>query len=136
LKDQAILKLTKYFLILILPFILGNCGASFGEKYTKGNLEIYYTQNVGEHYVIKLGDYFEQNDLIQPKKHSLQLTSDSKSFILKMVLNASYASLPEEQFENLSLLENEIKKSVFNDLNFRIEVCDINFNPIKKSQIE
>lgn len=108
-----------------------SCDASFGEKYTIGNLEIYYTQFVGERYVEGVGEYFRSHNLIQPEKHSVQLTTDNESYILKMVLNSDYKTLPEEQDNNLKLLEEDIRNTVFDTLNFRIQVCDLNFNPIK-----
>ena len=107
-----------------------SCDASFGEKYTIGNLEIYFTKSVGKRFVVATGQYFNENDLIQDKQHSIQLTSDPKGYILKMVLNDEYKSLPEEQNHNLELLEKDIQAFVFDTLNFRIEVCNANFNPI------
>ena len=79
-----------------------SCGASFGERLTYGNLSIYYTpRNVGIEYAQRLGQYFESNELIQDKQHAIQLTSDSKGFILRMVLNDNYEQLPEDQERNL-----------------------------------
>ncbi len=117
---------------------LVSCEASFGEKYTVGNLEIYYTPpGVSEKYVEKLGSYFKANNLIQPTPHSVQLTSDPYSFVLKMVLDDRYNELPASQNHNLKLLEEDIKRVVFDGLNFRIEICNANFiplNPIQQPQ--
>lgn len=121
----------KYLLFVVVTILITSCGASFGEKYTVDNLEIYYTDEIAMHYVEDLANYFKTNKLIQPKKHSVQLTSDSNSFILKMILNEAYEKLPSQQQHNLELLTAELKASVFNGGNFRIEVCDINFNPIR-----
>lgn len=134
-KQPDILKAVKYLVSASLIVIFMGCEASFGEKYTLGNLEIYYTQkNVGEHYVEAMGEYFRDNELIQDKKHSIQLTSDENGFIMKMVLNDAYDQLPEEQEYNLNLLEEDIKAVVFDNLNFRIEVCNANFVPIKNAE--
>ena len=105
--------LKKIFAVSLILFtvILASCETSFGEKYTLGNLEIYFTPpGVSEKYVERLGAYFQANNLIQPNPHSVQLTSDPYSFVLKMVLD---------------------------DLNFRIEICNSNFvplNPIQQPQ--
>lgn len=120
---------------LLIFFVLVGCDASFGDKYTIGNLEIYFTpKNVGTHYVEDMGEYFQKNDLIQDQTHSIQLTSDQDGFIMRMVLNDAYKALPEEQTHNLALLEADIKKEVFNSLNFRIEVCNANFVPISNEK--
>lgn len=112
--------------------ILGSCTASFGEKYTFKNLEIYYTPpGVNERYVEGVANYFDEHDLILNKKHSIQLTSDEESFVMKMVLNNKYKALPSEQEVSLKALESDIKSTVFQGLNFRIEVCNANFVSIK-----
>jgi hypothetical protein len=123
---------TKNVLITAVLFItMLSCGASFGERLTYGNLSIYYTpRNVGIVYAQRLGQYFESNELIQDKQHAIQLTSDSKGFILRMVLNDNYEQLPEDQERNLELLETNIREDVFEGLNFRIEVCNANFVPL------
>lgn len=95
-----------------------------------GNLEIYFTEEIEFAYVENVGNYFDKNDLILDKTHSVQLTSDTESFILKMVLNDSFKTLPESQEKNLELLERELKENVFQGLNFRIQVCNGNFVPI------
>jgi hypothetical protein len=132
--------LKKIFAVALILFtaILASCETSFGEKYTIGNLEIYYTPpGVSEKYVERLGAYFQANNLIQPNPHSVQLTSDPFSFVLKMVLDDQYKELPASQNHNLKLLEEDIKRVVFDDLNFRIEICNSNFvplNPIQQPQ--
>lgn len=84
----------------------------------------------------KTGRYFEKNGLIQDKKHSIQLTSSSlgsenPGYILKMVLSEGKNKLPGSELNNLRLLEEDIKKEVFNNENFSIMVCNENFNEIK-----
>lgn len=113
-----------------------SCQASYGEKYTLGNLEIYFTDEISDDYVKKTGRYFEKNGLIHDKKYSIQLTSsslgsDKPGFILKMVLSEGNNKLPESELNNLKLLEEDIKKEVFNNENFSIMVCNENFNEIK-----
>ena len=120
--------------ILIIPIVFWGCEASFGEKYTVGNLEIFYTpKNVGFHYVEATAAYFKQNNLIQDKTHSIQLTSDENGFVMKMVLNDKFKTLPEAQERNLKLLEEDIRNKVFDTLNFRIAICNANFVPIEKA---
>ena len=126
----------KYLLLFFVPFMV-SCNASFGEKYIVGNLEIYYDESVNFKYAERLGEYFERNDLIQDKTHSVQLTSDpmgaeNPGYVLKMILNREHEELPNEQTSNLELLEAEIRSEVFDDLNFRIDVCDDNFVSIKE----
>lgn len=125
------LNLFKHFLPLILAVILVSCGASFGERLTYGNLSLYYTsKNVGINYAQGVGTYFQENNLILDEPHSVQLTSDQKGFILRMVLNPEFEELPQNQERNLNLLEKDIQHEVFDDLNFRIEVCNANFVPL------
>ena len=108
------------------------CNASFGDKYVVQDLEIYFTpKNVGKHYVVAMADYFKANDLILEQQHSIQMTSDEDGFILNMVLDADYKSLPLDQNNNLVMLEADIKEQVFEGLNFRIQVCNANFVPIE-----
>lgn len=116
-----------------LGFLI-SCQASYGEKYTKGNLEIFYTEDCSK-YVEPVADYFETNHLIQEKPHSIQLTSSSMGsenpgFIMKMIVTDNKQNIPEDQKYNISSLERDLKTKVYNDMNFRIEVCNENFVPI------
>ncbi len=86
-----------------------------------------------------VGTYFEENDLILDEKHSIQLTSDpmgaeNPGFIINMILNNEYDELPLEQEENLRLLEEDLGRTVYPNLNFRIEICDENFVPLNKKK--
>ena len=99
-------------------------------------MEIYFTDDISQDYVLKTADYFEKNDLILNHKHSIQLTSSSlgsedPGFRLKMILNKDEKALPAEDSLNLSLLEEDIKEKVFDGANFRIIVCNENFEEIK-----
>jgi hypothetical protein len=101
-----------------------------------GNLEVFYSDNVAEKYVTATGKYFEENDLILDKKHSIKLTSNHSTYVLKMILAPELDSLPQSMQNNFTLLEEDIKREVFPDIgstkvNFEIEVCDVNFYPIK-----
>lgn len=106
------------------------CKTDLGDRYTVGNLEIYFTRDVSTQYVEATGDYFQQNNLILDTKHAVQLTSDNESFILRMILNPKLTRFPAEQQALLDSLEADIRREVFQGLHFRIEVCDGNFNPI------
>lgn len=109
-----------------------SCNASFGDKYVVEDLEIYFTpKNVGKHYVVAMADYFKANELLLDQQHSIQITSDENGFILNMVLDDDYKTLPVEQDNNLALLEADIKEQVFEGFNFRIQVCNANFVPIE-----
>lgn len=81
-----------------------------------------------------MADYFRENNLLQEQPHSIQMTSDENGFILNMVLDDSYKTLPTEQNNNLALLEADIKEQVFEGLNFRIQVCNANFVPIESPE--
>jgi hypothetical protein len=131
-KIRIISGLKIYIFYFILALSVLSCNASYGEKYTIGNLEIFFTDDVSTKYVERLGVYFDENNLIQSQTHSVQLTSDPKMFILKMVLNSSFTELPEDQHNSLELLEADIQTKVFEGLPFRIDVCDINFNLIQQ----
>ena len=121
--------------LFLLFLTIGSCNASFGDKYVIQNLEIYFTpKNVGKHYVVAMADYFRENNLLQEQQHSIQMTSDENGFILNMVLDDSYKTLPTEQNNNLTLLETDIKEQVFEGLNFRIQVCNANFVPIESPE--
>jgi len=116
---------------LIIIFItLVSCGTSFGKKRVFGNLEIFYSESVPVEYVKKTGQYFVDNDLVLDHKHSVKLTSNHNSFILKMILDTKYDKLPNEMESDVMLLESDIKSTVFNGANFKIEVCDVNFYPL------
>ena len=58
--------------------------------------------------------------------------AENPGYVLKMILNREHEELPNEQTSNLELLEAEIRSEVFNDLNFRIDVCDDNFVSLKE----
>lgn len=122
------MKLIRSFLLFSLFTVFIGCSASFGEKYTLGNLEIYYTaDNIGEHLVIATGAYFRENDLILDHPHSIQLTSDESSYILNLVLEDPTQPIPEEARNNFNLLEDDIREKVFNGMNLKIQFCNANF---------
>jgi hypothetical protein len=118
------------FIIITTLFLITSCGTSFGKKKEFGNLEVYYSESVPEIYADNIGTYFINNNLILDKKHSIKLTSNHNSFILKLIINDKYKTLPKEMDSELKALELDIKKSVFTDLNFNLEVCDVNFYPL------
>ncbi len=132
-KTYSILTLSIFLLFI-------SCGASFGEKYTVGNLEIYFTEEINKDFVENLGAYFVKNGLIGETTQSVQLTSDESSILLKMVLNKDHKRLPKSEENNLSLLEEDIYNTIFRenpaegryvDHAFRIVVCNENFIPIQ-----
>ena len=129
------MKHLKYLSVILLVLSISSCSPKFGDKYVVKNLEIYFTsQNVGNHYVVAMADYFRANDLLLDKPHTVQLTSDQEGFILNMVLDSDYKTLPAHQNNNLNLLEADIKEQVFDGLNFRIQVCNANFVPIEPAE--
>ncbi|MBD3638498.1 MAG: hypothetical protein HUJ25_14190 [Crocinitomicaceae bacterium] len=119
-------------------FPVTSCQTSFGEKYTRGNLEIYYTEEM-QSYVEPVADYFEQNNLIFEHTHSIMLTSSKLgdgegSLILKMVANKDKDIPSDERKTNITLLEQDLKKEVFGNASFRIAVCDENFVELKSEE--
>ena len=122
------MKIKTIGLIIILSALI-SCGTSFGEKREFGNLEIFYTK-VPVKYVEEVGQYFIDNDLVLDQRHSVKLTSNHDSFILKMILNTDYTELPPEMESDLMLLESDLKNKIFEDVNFEIELCDVNFYPL------
>lgn len=126
------MKIKTIGLIIILSTLI-SCGTSFGKKKEFGNLEIFYpakNSNIYADYVDELGQYFIDNDLILEQKHSIKLVSDHDSFILKMILNTDYTELPPEMENDFMLLEADLKDKIFKDVNFEIEICDVNFYPL------
>lgn len=123
------MKIKTIGLLFILATLI-SCGTSFGKKKEFGNLEIFYSDSVPVEYVESVGEYFNDNDLILDQKHSIKLTSNHDSFILKMILNTDYTILPPEMENDFILLEADLKEKVFKDVNFEIEICDVNFYPL------
>tara|TARA_B100000809_G_scaffold255265_1_gene293556 strand:- start:901 stop:1284 length:384 start_codon:yes stop_codon:yes gene_type:complete len=123
------MKIKTIGLLFILTTLI-SCGTSFGKKKEFGNLEIFYSESVSVEYVEQVGNYFNDNNLILDQKHSIKLTSNHNSFILKMILNTDYKELPPEMENDLTLLELDLKDKVFKDVNFEIEICDVNFYPL------
>tara|TARA_R110002096_G_C14120310_1_gene680798 strand:- start:166 stop:552 length:387 start_codon:yes stop_codon:yes gene_type:complete len=117
-------------LIIILITIVSSCGTSFGKKKEFGNLEVFYSDNVPIEYVDKTGQYFIDNNLVLDHKHSIKLTSNHNSFILKMILDTKFEKFPKDMRQDVMLLESDIKSSVFNGAHFKIEICDVNFYPL------
>lgn len=124
----------KLFRPIIFTLVLASCEASYGDKYTTGNLEIYYASNIRIEFIEKTAAYFREHHLILDHKHSIQISRDQEGFILRMILNKKYSELPAGQQINLKLLEEDMKHVIFDDLNFRIEVTDENFRPIESEK--
>jgi hypothetical protein len=128
-------KITYLFLVLT-GLLFTSCQTSFGEKYQRGNLEIYFTEDIGKDFVERTADYFEQHDLILQEKHSIQLTSSTlgsnePQIILKMILNKNEKALSAEDSLNLMLLQEDMRDAVFYGANFRIAICNENFVELK-----
>ena len=122
------LKNIGFILLLILSV---SCGSPRGKMKAFGNLEVFYTKDVPFEYVAALGQYFEANSIVHPtEKHSVQLTSDTASFILKMILNPNLDSIPKNRLHELIYLERGLDTTVFKDVNFTIVITDPYFNPI------
>jgi hypothetical protein len=47
-----------------------------------------------------------------------------------MILNTDYTELPKKMENDFNLLEADLKASIFEDVNFEIEICDVNFYPL------
>ena len=125
------MRLLKSLCLLLLLLTFSSCGSRNGKVHKVKNLEIYYSDNIDVMYVKSLGDFFEENGLIHDtKQHSIKLTSNTDSFILKMILNDSLKSLSDSQLKELSHLKESIAKNVFKNLNFAIEITDAYFNTI------
>lgn len=121
----------KWWFFTLLITIAISCGSSNGRPYKVHNLEIYYTKEIQIDYVIALGDFFKENELIHPTKtHSVKLTSNSESFLLKMILNDSLKTVPNHKLKEIAFLEDAIGTNVFKNRNFAIEITDSYFNPI------
>lgn len=117
--------------ILLLTALVQSCGGSNGKLYEIDNLEIFYSKNIEFQYVEKLGAFFSDHNLIHPtQKHSIKLTSSSKEFILKMILNDTMADVPIEMLKEIEYLEEAIAIKVFENRNFAIVITDAYFNPI------
>jgi len=122
------LKPIKSILIFCTFFLFISCSASFGEKYTLGNLEIYYTsENISDRLVIATGAYFRENDLILDHPHSIQLTSDETSYLVNIVLEKPTEELTPLARINFKLLEDDLGEKVFNGMNVKIQLCNANF---------
>lgn len=119
----------KIFTYFLLVLFFWSCSKSYGDKKEFGNLEVYYTKTPIE-YVDGVGSYFKENNLILDHKHSIKLTSNQNTFILKMILDPKYGTFPTELNHQLELFENDIHQKVFANLNFKIEICDANFYPL------
>lgn len=121
----------KYFILIGFFLLLNSCQTSFGEKYTRGNLEIYFTEEM-KSYVEPTADYFESNDLIQDQPHSIQLTSspmgsEHPGFIMKMVLTDPKKPIPANELRHVDELEKDLQEVIFKDPNFSIMLCNENF---------
>ena len=80
--------------------------------------------------MVRTANYFQEAGLIQDEPHSIRLTSDPRGYILQIVLNKKFKTLPTQKNNDLEKLEHDIRINVFDSLNFRIEVCNENFIPI------
>ncbi|MCB9224100.1 MAG: hypothetical protein H6582_08000 [Crocinitomicaceae bacterium] len=119
-------------ILFFIGFSITSCQTSFGEKYELGNLEVYFTEEIDHDYVERTASYFQDNELIQAEKHSIQITSTplgskDPGFILKMIRTKNSDALGREDSLNLKLLEEDIRSKVFDGANFRIAVCNENF---------
>ncbi len=124
------MKLKSIVLFLSLSLLL-SCGTPQGKVKNFGNLEVYYTKEIQMEYVDGIGHFFEKNGLIHPEQtHSVKLTSNSESFILKMILNPDLDSIPEDKLKEIIYLERAIDTTVFKNRNFAIEITDNYFNPL------
>ncbi len=115
-----------------LTAVLISCQTSFGDKYTIEQLDIYYTDTLAEKYVVATGEYFQDHGLIQAERHSVQLATDDSGFVLRMILKEGLTQFPGDKMASLLFLENEMKRTIFDGQDFRIEPTDeffVRINP-------
>ncbi|MFD1553211.1 hypothetical protein [Putridiphycobacter roseus] len=121
----------KTIILVCFSFLLYACGTPNGKMKQFGNLEIYYTKEIDVSYVDALGSYFQTHQLIAADKtQSVKLTSNSEEFVLKMILNPEYDSIPAKMWKDIVFLERAIDTTVFKNLNFALEITDAYFNPL------
>ena len=124
------MKIKTTIILLGLVFSMYSCGTSFGKKKEFGNLEVFYSESVPVKYANAVGQFFIDNQLVLEQPHSIKLTSNHKTFILKLILDSKFTTLPSEKESELKALELAMKNEVFKDVNFEIELCDVNFYPL------
>ncbi len=111
--------------------ILSACGSPMGDVKDFGNLEIFYSKDIQENYVDELGQFFQTHNLIHPnKKHSVKLTSNQNSFVLKMIVDPNLKEIPADKKKEIIFLERALDTTVFKNINFVIEITDAYFNPV------
>ncbi|MEO9533160.1 MAG: hypothetical protein ABJG68_09500 [Crocinitomicaceae bacterium] len=128
---------TTLIYLFLITFAVGihSCQASFGNRYERGNLEIFYP-NTMVNFVEPLADYFEENDLIFDAPQSIQLGSselqdEEPTLFLKMVQNDAHQEFTEDELKNVQLLEEDLQEKIFGNANFKIILCNGNFIPIE-----
>ncbi len=113
-----------------------SCQTSFGDKYKKGNLEVYFDKGT-KPFAEPIANYFHDNNLVGGTKQSIMLTStsmgdseESQHFILKMIQTESNKKFDENELKQVELLEEDLEKSIFNS-ELEIVLCTSNFLEIQ-----
>lgn len=129
-----VIKTTLKILVILGVFGLIACQTSYGEKYKREHLEIYFEKGL-KNFAEPLADYFFDHHLVSGQAQSLQLVSsklqesNEGTIYLKMIDNDN--NLSEIEKSELLKLEKEIREDVFLGANFEILPCNDNFIAIE-----
>jgi hypothetical protein len=118
--------------IVALIGLLIGCQTSYGDKYQKGKLEVFYDKGT-KSFAKPLAEYFSENGLIGDIPQSLQISSTDMSageseqyFILKMIQIDNNKDFNSEEMKEIKNLEKDLEEKVFFG-ELKIVLCNANF---------
>lgn len=127
------MKQNKIFLfsLILLTFVVA-CNP-YGKKKTYGNLDLYYTKNVTEEEVDRLGHYLLESGFADREgkgEKTVQLNKENGKYQFRAVIKKEFRNNPDYELI-LRLFANELKESVFDNKELEIHNCDEELKTIK-----
>ena len=129
---ETIIKSFINIIIVGTLIVFSACQTSFGDKYFRDNLEVYFDEGT-KPFAEPLADYFFDNHLVGSGNQSIMITSTSLTseisdqyFILKMIQNDAKKKFDISETNQIELLEQDLEKKVFFS-ELEIVLCNSNF---------
>jgi hypothetical protein len=105
--------------------------ADYGEKKIFKGIELYYTENVTEQEVIKLGEYLVTKPAFADgSKAQIQLNKEDNTYEYRIPIKKGLEQ-DQEVIDTYKIIAGDLSKNVFNNKQVDIHLCDERLNTLR-----
>jgi hypothetical protein len=121
-------------IVLVLFFVLSNCGMPMGNRVDSKNLKVYYQDVVEKDKAIAFATYWRDNGFVGEKEQVIQLDREEEGLLVVKLIEEQIYHEKELTIIELSLiqqLERDLKAEIFEE-EVLIVITDNTFRPIER----